>query len=367
MVYYRIIVICLFLLTLCINHSLHAEEEESKVESADSARIYRSPEERREAGLGTKLNDWLKFSGLLEIEKEYFEDNLNNNKKVREYGNTTPNLQFALEMAFANWFGAELVYEAEYDGNQQSTGWDEAFIYFDFDDFGLGAELGRVSAPFGEYYSHFITGPLLEFGETIRDGIIVDFSVLDSLELSVFAIDSKTEKQNKNTEYDWGAGIEYVSATESIRFGLSYLSDLSESDERFLREENYFYIDKVSAWNAHALVGFEKFEITAEMIRANNQFREFDKQENKPFAYNIELAYFLTPTMQLALRHEGSDEFSEKPDSQYGVAVSWRPINRISVTAEYLHGKYKKDFVLDDDDIELNDRDLLVIQATFEF
>lgn len=367
MIYYRIIVISLFLLTLCISHSLHAEEKESVVESADSARIYRSPEERREAGLKTKVNEWLTFSGLLEIEKEYFEDNIKNSKKIREYGNTTPNAQFALELEFTSWFGGEFVYEAEYDGDQQSAGWDEAFIYFDFDNLGLGLELGRVSAPFGEYYSHFISGPLLEFGETVRDGIIIDYSVLDSLELSVFAIDSKTEKQNKNTEYDWGAGIEYVSATESIRFGLSYLSDLSESDERFLREENYFYIEKVSAWNAYALVGFEKFEITAEMVRANDQFREFDKEEDKPFAYNFELAYFPTPTMQIALRYEGSDEYSEQPDSQYGVAVSWRPINRISVTAEYLHGKYKKDFVLDDDDIELNDRDLFAMQATFEF
>lgn len=32
--------------------------------------FYKSPEERREAGLGQKINDWLTISALLEIERE---------------------------------------------------------------------------------------------------------------------------------------------------------------------------------------------------------------------------------------------------------------------------------------------------------
>ena len=339
---------------------------QSSSSEPDNARIYRSPEERREAGLGTELANWLKFSGLLEIEKEYFEDNLKNNKKNREYGNTTPTLQLGFELPFTEWFGAELVYEAEHDGNEQNTGWDEAFIYFDFDDIGVGVEIGRISVPFGEYYSHFVTGPLLEFGETIRNGLVIEYSLFNFLEVSAFAIDSDIEEEDKKTEYDWGAGIEYVSATESVRVGLGYLSDLAESDERFLRGEHDQYIQRVSAWNAYALVGFEKFEITAEIVRAENQFREFNSQEDKPIAYNAEFAYFLTSSMQIALRYEGSDEFSDQPTEQYGIATTWRLVERISITTEYLHGRYKNNFVFNDDD-ELDDRDLFAMQFSIEF
>ena len=60
------------------------------------------------------------------------------------------------ELSFTEWFGVELVYEAEYDGEEKKTGWDEAFIYFDFDGVGIGVELGRgLCFRFGEYYSHF--------------------------------------------------------------------------------------------------------------------------------------------------------------------------------------------------------------------
>ena len=50
----------------------------------------------------------------------------------------------------------------------------------------------------------------------------------------------------------------------ALRVGVGYLSDLAESDERFLRAEGDRYIQRVSAWNAYALFGFDKFEITAE-------------------------------------------------------------------------------------------------------
>ena len=50
----------------------------------------------------------------------------------------------------------------------------------------------------------------MEFGETIRNGLIVDYSVFDTLEVSAFAIDSDVQKDSETAEYDWGVGIEYV-------------------------------------------------------------------------------------------------------------------------------------------------------------
>ena len=363
------IIIILFVFPL----SVYANEEQSTNasptfnSSENQVRVYRNPEERREAGLGTQLTDWLKFSGLLEFEKEYFENNLKNSAKQREYGRTTSALQLVLELEPLEWFGAEFVYDVEYDGHNSSAVWDEAFLYLELDDIGIGMELGRVSVPFGEFYSHFVTGPFLEFGETIRNGFIIDYSFLKNMEVATFVIDSDVEKINKNTEYDWGAALEYSSTDESIKIGVSYLSDLAESDERFLRDEQSVYEKRVSAWSAYSLIGFEYFEFTAEVVVANNRFREFDEQEDKPFAYNFEFAYFFSSNLQVALRLEGSDEFDGEPNTQFGISTSWRPIRQVGVTAEYLHGIYKNDFVFDDDDNEFDDRDLFAMQVTVEF
>jgi hypothetical protein len=113
-------------------------QDSQNQDSAPSTRIYRNPEERREAGLGTELTDWLTFSGLFELEKNYTQFKYDNAIDIGE----------------------------------------------------AGIQLGKLNLPFGEYYSHFVTGPLLEFGETRKNAIIFDYGITDGLEVSVFAFDS---------------------------------------------------------------------------------------------------------------------------------------------------------------------------------
>jgi len=357
----------IFLILSVLFISPYSYGEASSNNQHESARKYKSPEERREVGLGTQLTKWMKFSGLVEVEKEYFENNTVDNKKNRETVDTSVNVQWATELTFSNWLGVELVYETEHDGQMLTGKWDEIFFSIELDDFNLGIEVGRVSAPFGEYYSNFVTGPILDFGETIRNGLNVDYTLIENIEITGYLIDSDVEKRSKSTEFDWGANLEISNDSESLKFGLGYLSDLAESDEGFLREEDNIYIDRVSAWNGYILLGFNNFEITAEYVQANNRFKEFDRMEDKPSAYNVEFAYYLNNAVQFAARYEGSDEFSDSPERQYGVSVSWRPLDRVNITADYLHGEYKNDFVFDDDDRELDDRDLISFQASIEF
>lgn len=361
------LIISFSIFIICIVQSSFAEDDDESSDDDDNARIYRSPEDRREAELGTKLNEWLAFSGSLELEKEYFEDNLDNGKKIRGYEDTVPTLQFELEFSFADWWGAELVYEFEYEEERKVGMWDEAFVYFEFEDIGLEVEAGRVTVPFGEFDSYFVTDPFLEFAETTKNGLVIEYTIIDVLEFSAFAIDSDVDKQKKSREYDWGGRLEFVSNNESIRIGLSYISDIAESDERLLRDEGDLYKKRVSAWNAYALFGFENFEITAEVIQATTRFREFDAEEDKPKAYNIELAYLPNPNLLIAIRYEGSDEIEEAPEVQYGVNVTWQPISKVSFSLDYLHGKYKNNFVFDDDDNEFKDRDLIAVELGLEF
>ena len=336
-----------------------------------SARIYRSPEERREAGLGRQLTDWLRLSSLVEVSKMYREDNFSNDVKVKEYDRPIANLQLGFNLSFFDWLSAEFIFDAEYDFQARSSEnrlhaeWDEAFIEASIEEWGV--KIGRQYVPFGEYYSHFVTGPILEFGETRGDGLVVDYTFKDIFEISGFLIDSDVKKQNSDGNFDWGASIDYTSVDEAIRFGVGYLSDLAESDEQFLSQDNNRYDNRVSAWNVYMLFGLEQFEITAEYLQANSRFREFEDNMNKPNAYNIEFAYFPKPAWQFALRHEHSNEFGEEPRDQFGLASTWAPSSHFTITAEYLHGTYKNNFVLDDDDNDQQDRDIVAIEMSIEF
>ena len=336
-----------------------------------AARIYRSPEERREAGLGRQVTNWLQVSGLVEAEKLYREDNFSNDIKRRQYDRPLANVQLSFDVSVFEWLSAELIFDAEYDfeaqanENQLHAEWDEAFVEASFGEWGI--KFGRQYMPFGEYYSHFVTGPILEFGETRADGLIVDYTFDDIVEISGFIYDSDVKNQNQDGKLDWGSSIDYTSRSEAIRFGLGYSSDLAESDERFLADDNDRYENRVSAWNAYLLVGFEPFEFTAEYLQANSRFREFDGNEDKPSAFNFELAFFPQPAWQLALRYEHSDEFSDEPRDQYGLATTWAPVNHFTITAEYLHGTYKNNFVLDDDDNDQEDRDIIAVEISVEF
>ena len=337
----------------------------------EPARIYRNPEERREAGLGRQITDWLQVSGLVEISKEYLEDNSRNGDKFREYDRPVTSLQLGLNFTFTDWLSAEVIFDSEYDfeaksdENQLTSEWEEAFIEVSLGEWDI--QVGRLYVPFGEYYSYFATGPFLEFGETRGDGIVVDYSFNENFEISGFVFDSEVVRQNQDGSIDWGASLEYSSDDESIRGGLGYLSDLGESDERFLSEENDRYEKRVSAWNAYLLVGFEPFEFTAEYVKSNNRFREFDENEDRPEAFNIELAYFPASTLQFALRYEQSKEYADEPKHQYGISSTFAPIDHFTLTIEYLHGKYKRGFVEDDNDSDLEDRDIVAIEASLEF
>lgn len=356
---------CVIALSLSVQSAVFAESEPGYIplETNKVARIYRNPEERREAGLGTQITDWLKFSGLVEAESVYQHWNLSHHSSVSRVETPSVALQFGFEFTFTEWLGAELIVDAEYDGHRVFVDIDEGFVSAETEHWGL--KVGRQYMNFGEYYSHFISGPMLEFGETRGDAIIIDNSPNDNLEFSAFLFGSDVGSVNGNPDIDWGVSIEYVSIDESVRLGASYLSDLAESEEHLL--DGADYRRRVSAWSAYALVGFEGYEFTAEVVQAIDAFAELDNDSDKPFAYNLELAYFPTNTTQLAMRFEYSDELSDEPKWQTGVAATWRPDNNVTLSLEYLYGRYQNNFAFDDNDHELNDRHLIGLQMALEF
>ena len=351
--------------------------EEKAIEqdsSSHETRIYRNPAERREAGQLTEITDWLTFSGLIEIEKEKTRQHYRTNITVTEKEPTTTTLQLAFKSEFQEWLEAEIVFETEYSRHlhDNSTRYhfgthslvDEAEVSIDLDDVGL--KFGRLNVPFGEYNSYFVTGPMLEFGETRRDSVMLDYSIDDTVEFTVFAFDSKVDKTNKQDDFDWGASFEYKSEDESIRIGASYISDLSESDEEFLHEFYDSYQQQVSAWSAYILFGFDSYELSLETVNALDEFIELDLVANKPSSINLELATFAIPEFLFACRIAHSDELEDAPEWEYGLTVTWLSKSRFIFSADYIYGDFEKNFVLDDDDVELGHHHQIAVRLAIE-
>ena len=344
-----------------------AQEPSSQAQgltSPEPVRIYRNPEERREAGLGKKITEWLKFGGVIELEKE------RKKNKIKGKDNTEdPDTELAIELGFEveydDWLEAEVLFAIEDNGRRHYQELDEGLVGVNLGEWGL--KVGRLYVPFGAYYSHFIEGPLLEFGQTRGDAVLMDYTFLDSIELAAYVFDSKVDRRENHNEVDWGVNVEYVSEDESIRIGAGYISDLSESEEEILFDFNNNFLRRVPAWNAYALIGMQSFEFTAEILRATHAFQEFPKETDQPFAYNLELAYFPLESVQVSVRGEHSEELEDEPAWQYGISGTWAIWENVTVSVDYLYGRYKERFAFDDFDNAQISHHQSALQLTWGF
>ncbi len=355
----------LFLSTLLVFAPVvYAQQQAESGLDAERAGNYRTREERREAGLGTELTDWLTFSGLVEAESIREVSNFDVELSDHYDFSTDPSVQAAFDISIMDIFEAELI--LEYTEDSRDPIMDELIVAADVGDIGFSA--GRFYAPFGLYYSHFVTGPLLEFAETRRDMFQVDYDLLDVVEFAVFAFDGETRKLGESKDdVGWGAAVDALLLDGRLNVGAGYISNLAESDEEFLREENNIYQKKVGAWNAYAVYEANSWDVSFEVLKALEQFREFDISEDRPESWNIEAAYFPNSSFEVAFRYERSKELIDAPEQQIGIAFTWRLPNRISMTAEYLKSDYKKGFVEEDDDIFLTKGNTIAIWFAFEF
>jgi hypothetical protein len=315
---------------------------------------YRTSEERRDAGVKHEITDWLTASGLLEFEGVLQSFSLFDTSSHPQEDDFTKTLQLGLEMSPLSWMRGELIYEYDHDDESNRQTIDEAILAFEGGDFEL--ELGKLFVPFGEYFSHFVSGPLLEFGETRTHdwGATLSYGPHERLDLAAFVYEGRARKAESNAGYwDWGFAVE-ASPFESSTFGVSYLSDLADSQERLLTDSSDRYESRVDALSAYAVFGFDWFELTAEFVAALDSFEELEPDKDQPGAWNVELASFPRADVQLALRLEGSSELEGAPRYQGGIALGWRFTNISSLTLEYLHGAFKRGLAEDSRERDLD-------------
>lgn len=375
----RVVFLSLPLLMCFLLPNLAAAQEEPSTQEDPSknklkrppptVRIYRTPDERREASVGTQLLPWLKFGAVLDIEKEWKTNNFKNGIKTVENPDTELAIELGFELTSIEWLEAEILFAIEENGSRHYQEVDEGFVGVDLDDF--GAKIGKLYLPFGEFYSHFVTGPLVEFAQTRGPGVIVDYTFWDAFEISGYIFDGKVDKKGHSGKHqlDWGLAAEFVTEDESIRIGGGYISDLGEGDAEFFLDFNNTFQQRVPGWTVHGLIGLPPFEFTGEIVHATEAIKEFDQGADKPLTYNLELAYYppQIPWIQFALRYEHSAELEGEPQEIYGIGTSLRPLDNLSLSFEYLRGAFKNNFSLDDNDNVQTSYDLIAIAATFLF
>ncbi len=328
-------------------------------------KLYRSPSERREAGLGRKLTDWLSVSGLAEVESEFEHFNLSGDNKSGESGDVTlASLQLGLNFTLSERVAAEFVFEYEVNSNYSII--DEGILSYEGESFGI--EAGKLYIPFGEFYSHFVTGPILEFGETRGYALVADYELTDAVDVFAYGLDSNADNWGESgRKVDWGGGFEYASEDESLKLSAGYFSDMAETDEQYLDDFNNKYLRRVGGINVNALIGRETYEITAEYLGAIRDFDELEPEEDRPWAANLEVAWFPLNDFQFAARVETSGEVPDEPELQYGVSATWLIGYRVNLSVDYLYGVYKNDFVFDDDDNPIDSRHLVAAQLVIVF
>ncbi len=334
---------------LCGPALIHAQEQRAPQEYETRERRFVTREEQRDEAPKHEIFSWLTASGLVELEylrRQFALAEFLPHSYERESGRS---FEAVLDITPLPWLRAELVWE--YDARSNRDKLDEAIIALEFSDFEL--ELGRLYPPFGEFYSHFISGPLLEFGETRGTGAVLSYAPTDWLDISTVVFRGKAEKLGSNgSAADWGLAVE-VQPLESTTLGMSYFSDLAESDENLLADTGRRYQRRVDGINAYALAVYEWGDVTAEWVRALDAFRELETDRNQPEAWNLEVAVYVSDDLTSALRVEGSSELEDAPRTQGGVALTWRLWSRVFVTFELLRGKFKPGLAEDEKEREL--------------
>ncbi len=337
----------------------------SLAESVDdeSVRLYRTRAEKREAGLHRQLTPWLTLSGLVELEWNKDRFSVARNADVIRQEEQAMTVQLGLIATPLESVKAELILEYDTDTDRVKT--EEFTIALESDPWEL--IVGKQYLPFGEYFSRFVTGPLIEFGETRETAATLTYDFADRLDLSMAIYHGAAgERERNNRGLDWTLSME-AWPQENLALGFSYLTDLADADSRLLVDNDNRFVRKVPGLSGYILWINDNFELTFEALGATRSFIELEADRDQPWAWNLELGLFPHRHFDLALRIEGSRELEDEPYLQYGAAVTFLVHRYVTVTMEYLHGRFRGDLATDVDDNPLDDVNRFSAQLSVAF
>ncbi len=311
----------------------------------ESVRLYRTRAEKREVGLHTPLTPWLTLSGLVELEWNKDRFSVARSADVTRKEDRAMKVQTGLIATPAENVRAELILEYDTDTDRVKT--EEFTVRLESDPWEF--VIGKQYLPFGEYFSRFVTDPLIEFGETREAAATLTYDFSDRLDLSMSVYHGAAGALDRNNRgLDWTFAMA-AWAHRNVALGLSYQTDLADADSRLLADNDDRFVRKVPGLSGYILWIEDNFELTLEALGATRSFSDFEDDRDQPWAWNLELGLFPHPRVDLALRVEGSRELEDEPHLQYGVAATFLAHRYVTLTFEILHGRFHDDLASDDD------------------
>ena len=306
----------------CSFITLHAEEESSNQDDD-------SDEEHR-----YEITNWLFLAATVEFEQVQERQTASDRTKTK-----SDEFSKSLDVEFLFEVSDNLKSEVALEYDDENGGFliDEAIIILEQDETEI--EIGKTTMPFGEYSSNFINDSPISFAEIKSKGVIIAHQLKDDIELSFFAHkgDSK-ESHTKHSSIKWGVTTG-LSTSESLKFGVGYTSDLTDSEGIELDADNS-YEKRVDGISAYSVYKFSDFELSTEFTTALDHFQELEEDRNRPLAWNFEFGHKLTNEFDWALRFAGSRELEDEPYRQYGISGSWQINKKMTLSLEYLENEF---------------------------
>lgn len=296
---------------------------------------------------------YLRLHGLLELEGIW---------EKPEGGDETSDLTLAtaqvqLEVEINENIGGHMVFlYEEVEGEDDTVEIDEALIHLThpFDVLGgrIGIYGGKMYVPFGMFNSHFVSDPLtLELGETNDTALYLDYLWRDLVEFKTGFFNGEVDTVGDNNSIDSFVAAVEVTPAEGLSFGVSYISDLAESDGELVTDES-LYRSSVAGGAAYLSASYGIFTFEAEYLAA---LEDFDRDlvaanlaldepsgltGRRPRTWNLELALTPAEGWEVAVKAEQARDFMDDA-RRHGIVVAHGLFRNTSLALEYLHSDGK--------------------------
>jgi hypothetical protein len=294
------------------------------------------------------INKYVSLHGLLEVEAYSSHPEGGDD----ESDITLATAELSLEITLNELVDGHLIllYE-EVDGEDDDVDVDEAVISLHSPRLVFSLEpslhLGKMYLPFGHFNSSMVSDPLtLELGEGQQtSALLILENKFWTTSLGVFNGDVDTDGDNDSID-SWVASLTLL-PHETIRFGISYISDIAESDAELVQDET-LYRSSVAGMSAFLSLQKNGFGLEVEYLSALEKFdRELltvgeDLTGRRPQAWNLELTWQPLEKLLLAARHDRASDY-QADVRRIGATASYGIIEHVVVAIEYLHADAKGD------------------------
>ena len=287
-------------------------------------------------------NKTLTISGLLEVEAAYIDTS--GSPAESDLNVATAQLNFDAAVYDRVKGRIALLHE---EGEDPTVDIDEASVSYSQPEI-LGGSLkdtvGKIYLPFGAFNSAMVSDPLtLELGETNRTTLLAGWEN-DMVTVQVGGFDGDYDTTD-HKEIDSGVIGVTVSPTDTIKFGISYISDLAETNAELLGNASSDYETSVDAASAFVTLDFSPLSVSLEYLGALDEFSEemladpdraAELTGRKPSAWFAEMGFAPHEDWLFSFRFEQASDYQDDV-VRYGAAVSYALYDYTTLSLEYLY------------------------------